>query len=211
MAIDPISIGLGAASLIGGKNAQKKQNRMMDRGLKLEEALAQMKLRSSDRMFGMAEGYDPEKDTQVAIERAQQVAEESLGRGMGKLVKEYAAGGAAPGLSSEWNVKVGGMKDRVMDPLKDFVANMKAGNFNRKMNAYAMASGSMPGQLGDAYFKYASMMPGGGDMGGGLGALFQGLSGLFKNGAGGAGGRGDAPGKYATAPSSGWRFDLDPY
>jgi hypothetical protein len=206
VATDPVSAGVGLMSLFMGNQQANDQKKMAGRGLKMEEQLAQRKIRSMDKQWELAEGYDPEAETAAAMKFAEGSAQASFGQKVKDLVAGFAKGGAMPGLSSEWGVRMRGAAERSFDPLKAFAAERAGTNFQRKMNAYAQAGGAIPGQLGDAYFKYASMMPGG-NMSGGLGMLMQGLSGAFKKG-GGSGGSGDYRFGLGDGASDGWQLGV---
>lgn len=167
MPVDPISLGLGGLSVIGGKNASKKRDKYNAKAGKV----ADWELAVKKHLVGMAEGHDYGADTGIALNYAGDVTRDNLSRALRNLNAEYRSGGGQPGADSEFNVRAQGMTNRVSDPLRAFAANMKANEFTRRMNAIigAAGAGGPAGQIAQTYFNMAnSYNP---NIGGGLDML----------------------------------------
>lgn len=167
MPVDPISLGLGGLSLIGGKNASKKRDKYNAKAGKV----ADWELALKKMLTGEAMSHNYGEDTATAVNYAGAQTQDTLTRALRNLNAEYRAGGGQPGADSEFNVRAQGMTNRVSDPLRAFAANMKANEFTRRMNAIigAAGAGGPAGQIAQTYFNMAnSYNP---NIGGGLDML----------------------------------------
>lgn len=164
---------LGAAGLYQSSRNAASAAKAQREGLNLEKILAEFKQKGMGHLMDLAEHYDPAAETKIAVDRANESAGYSLETALRNLRARDASVGALPGQSSEQGVSMQGVTNRVLDPLRDFVANRASSETERKMNAFRMAMDSAPGQLGSNYFQLASSMPS--DMGGSLSMLLQGL------------------------------------
>lgn len=174
MAIDPISLGLGGLSLIGGKNSAKKKDKALAKAGKVTDwEFALKKL-----LTGEAQNHNYGADTANAVNYAAATTGDTLERSLRNLNAEYRAGGGQPGADSEFNVRAQGMTNRISDPLRAFAANMKANEFTRRMNAILAAAGAggPAGQIASNYMNMAnSYNP---NFGAGLDLLAGGLGGI---------------------------------
>ena len=174
MPVDPISLGLGGLSLIGGKNASKKRDKYNAKAGKV----ADWELALKKMLTGEAMNHNYGEDTATAVNYAGAQTQDTLTRALRNLNAEYRAGGGQPGADSEFNVRAQGMTNRVSDPLRAFAANMKANEFTRRMNAIigAAGAGGPAGQIAQTYFNMAnSYNP---NFGAGLDLLAGGLGGI---------------------------------
>jgi hypothetical protein len=184
--MEGVGAALGIIGMIQQKQQQDKQNDLIKKGMKMDDAIKGRVNEGLGELQDLARGYDPRAETTAAIADASKVTGDTLERSMRNLVAEYSKGGGIPGLSSEWNVKTQGLTNRVTDPLRRFAAERAAGDTQRKMNAWSQAIGAAPGNFGDSYFKAAQMVnvPNGA---GSFQALLQGLMSMGKKGSGGSG------------------------
>lgn len=193
---------LGGIGLLSANEQARKQQRLQEQALQqqqqglssAEEANRPIKA-ALDEMLRMAQQYDPGRETDIAVQRAADVTENSLNRALRGLDSTYRSGGGTPGLSSEFNVQSRGLTDRVTDPLREFVANQRVNEFAKKMAAFQAVNGGNAGNLASNYFQAAQNSAGMSQMyqpqyGAGLNLLGNALQNLF-NKPGGAGGTGD--------------------
>lgn len=151
MAIDPISAGLGAVSLISGKNANKKAQSTADKARKSGQRLEDRVVNLWDTLFKRAQDaekagtFDPEKRI-AALEKN---TAEYESRDLGNLAGALTVAGARPGDS-----EVGTRLDAVKVKYRKFLDNMRdeirTSSFWDQQNAYMSAnpsylSGAMAG------------------------------------------------------------------
>jgi hypothetical protein len=143
MAIDPISAGLGAVSLISGKNANKKAQSDAGKAKKSSQQLEQRVIKLWDTLFSRAENaeksglFDPEKRI-AALEKN---TAEYESRDLGNLAGALTVAGARPGDS-----EVGTRLDAVKVKYRKFLDNMRdeirTSSFWDQQNAYMSANPS---------------------------------------------------------------------
>lgn len=174
MAIDPLSLGLGGLSLIGGKNSAKKKDKALAKAGKVTDwEFALKKL-----LTGEAMNHNYGQDTSTAVNSAAQVTQNTLQKAMTNLDATYRSGGGQPTGDSEFKVLAQSRARRITDPLSLFAADMKANEFTRRMNAILAAAGAggPAGQIASNYMNMAnSYNP---NFGAGLDLLAGGLGGI---------------------------------
>ncbi len=122
MAIDPISAGLSAVSMIGGKNANKKAEKKAESAQKGAKALEERAIKLWDVLFNRAEQaaqdgtFDPERRIQ-ALERDTGAYE---ARDAGNLAGAMSVAGYKPGDS-----EIGTRLDAVKVKYRKFLDNMR--------------------------------------------------------------------------------------
>ena len=133
MALNAILGGLGIISQLNSANQQHSlQKKAMSANRPIGIAL--------NEMLKLAQGYNPDYETGVAVDAAAQKADATLKNVMRNLYSQWVAGGGTPGNSSEWGVNVQSASRSVLDPLKQFVLEQEANKFWNKMKAYAMVN-----------------------------------------------------------------------
>lgn len=162
-AIPAISVGLGALGLLQANEHARKQGNLQNQALAQQQAAINSAeagnkpvVEALAEMLAMARKYDPGRETQIAVDRASEVTENTLAKALGGLNARYRAAGGVPGLSSEFNVKAQGLTNRVTDPLREFVANQKVNEFAKKLAAFQAVNGGNPGNLAANYFNAAA-------------------------------------------------------
>lgn len=199
VAIPAVLSGIG---ILSANEQARKQRNMQEQALQqqqqgLDKANESQKpvTEALYEMLRLARGYDPGRETDIAVQRAADVTEHSLDRALRGLDARYRTGGGTPGLSSEFNVQARGLTDRVTDPLREFVANQRVNEFAKRMAAFQAVNGGNTGNLASNYFQAAQNSANMSQMfqpqyGASLSLLGNALQNLF-NKPGGAGGTGD--------------------
>ena len=196
---------MGGIGLLAANEQARKQRSQINSSLDLQrEGLEQAKyaqepiIQSLYKMLELAKGYNPAKETDIAVSRASEVTGDTLEKALRGLNARYRSGGGTPGNSSEFNVRTQGMTDRVTDPLREFIANAKANEFAKKLAAFQAVNGGNAGNLASNFFNAAQFSANMADKfqpnyGASLGLLGNAIQGwLNKSGEpGGAGGTGD--------------------
>jgi len=176
----------GLGLLQSGQQAKAQQDGLSS-GVKASKAEALYRGSALERIFGAAEKYDPAASNDLAIQDAERTSGAVLDRGLRSLETRYS--GANPGGDTQFAIDARGVADRVIDPFRSFVAQLRAEQPLQKIRAYQGVLSIPPGQVSDQYFKAASMMPAG-DITGSVGLLTPLLQRLFQSkGAGGSGDR----------------------
>lgn len=165
---------LGAAGLMQAEKARKGQEKTSRKGLKIADRESAAKLDIMDLLKGIAEGYDPAKEDQAAVEHAQGVSEQSLRRSLGGLRVANPAGSG----DSEFHVSAQRAVNDALDPLKAFTAERKSSETPRKAQLFQAVLGAPIGNLSESYFRGAATMPQA-NFGAPAQMLSQALQGLF--------------------------------
>lgn len=224
-----ISVGLGALGLLQANDQARQQRDAVNSANDLQaQALAQAKyaqepiIQALYKMLNLAEGYDPGKETDIAVQRASDTTQHTLERALGNLNAKYRVGGGTPGLSSEFNVRAQGLTDRVTDPLREFIANQRANEFAKKLAAYQSVNGGNPGNLASNFFQASQLQSNLSQMyqpnyGGSLGLLGNALQQLFNRpGSDASSGMRQAvqnmsrPWRLGDGASDGWQQQVGP-
>jgi hypothetical protein len=151
MALSPWLGGLQAAEgLYGlfnsGNSAANSYYQAAARDLEQRRAL-------SMELQRMAQAYNPQADTQNAVDFAGQTAAHSLQQALGNLNAQYLGAGGNPGGDTRFNVSAQGATDRIYDPLKTFAAQQASQDYARKMAAYEAALGADNGSIASQYMQ----------------------------------------------------------
>ena len=177
--MDPVSAGLGAVSLISGKNANKKAQKASDKAGASAQQMEQRLMRLWDTLFARAEaaskpGGDLDPEKRIANLEADTARYES--RDLGNLTGAMRIGGYKPGDS-----EIGTRQDAVKIKYRSFLDNMRneirGQAFGEQTNAYLAAGGVPLGQaMGSAQGRQQNAQsqmqsPGG---------MFQGMLGAFR-------------------------------
>lgn len=144
--------GIAAAGVIGNFLNGQAANRNAGRVAGMQIALDKQRLRSLQELFNLAQGYNPSAETAQAGQFATDKASAALQNALAGLASRYTQSGGVPGLSSAYTVNAQRATDNILGPLAATLAELKANEYSKKMNAFALAAGSGPGQLGSSQF-----------------------------------------------------------
>lgn len=122
---------------------------------KPQKSLDKAKLEAVKALMSIAQGYDPAKETEGAVNYAKDSSAQTLAQALKSLAADYRLGGGVPGNSSAFNVSSQRTADNVLGPLQQWVAGQKAQETQKKANLYSQILGTAPGQLGDTYYQQA--------------------------------------------------------
>lgn len=142
---------LGAIGLMQNGQQAKKANALQNKAIDAGKytGLAQK------AAYDIAQGYNPAKENQAAIDYANQSAGTQLQTNLKSLRSDFMLGGGQPTGDTLFNVKAQDRADRTLDPLRQFAAQLKSGETMQKLQAYAPAMGAPVGQLASNYFQAA--------------------------------------------------------
>lgn len=150
---------LGGIGLYQANQQQRKQNKALDRASRASSSVAGQQLDIMKLLRGLAEGYDPAKETDAAVgyasDRAGQTLEQSL-RGL-----KVGYGGSNPSGDTNFHLSAQRATNDALDPLKAFAANAKANETAKKASLFQAVLGVPAGNLTQGYFNTAAMTPGG--------------------------------------------------
>lgn len=122
----------GLAGLFGGgrSGADRSRDEMLARQSELYRLLADA-----------AQGYDPAREDQAAIDEAARSASINAGNALKGLNAEFRNSGGNAGMDSLFNVKAQGITDRAYDPLRSLAAQLASTRTERRLGALAQAAG----------------------------------------------------------------------
>lgn len=146
--LEGIALGGTLLNYLQGQKAQAAANAAMAP----QKALDMQRLEALKALFGQAQAYDPARDTAAAGDFARQQAAKTLADALSSLSARYSQGGGVPGLSTAYLVNAQKATDNVLGPLAATLAQLKAEEQNKKLQALALAAGTGPGELGSSRF-----------------------------------------------------------
>lgn len=177
-ALGQAAMGLGG--ILDSGEQQQRRDKLVAQGSKAGGAISALQQAALDRIFKEADAYDPAQESEVAITRAKDVAGEVLRQELGRTRVQY--GGSDPYGDTGYAVSQAKDSHRVLDPLKEFVAKLKATEAQRKIEKYMPILGASPGSVASTYFDSAAGTAVG-DPSGSAGLLASALDKIFKGGA----------------------------
>jgi len=150
-----------AGTLLNAMQGAKAQS-AANKAMAPQKALDLERLKALREIMRLAEGYDPMAEASAAEAHAKDAASQTLAQTLAKLAATYTQGGGVPGLSSAYQVSVQRAVDNVLGPLAAQLAQLRAGATEKKMQAYALAAGTAPGQLASSQFAQQYLQQAGG-------------------------------------------------
>lgn len=154
--------GLGIASTIANFLQGKSAQAAAERAMKPQRLLDMQRYKALKSLLDLASEYDPERQGEIAADYARERTAETLKQALAKLASVYTQAGGVPGLSTAYQANLQKTVDNVLGPLAATLAELKAGAPEKKMQAYALAAGSGPGQLGSSPFAQLYLQQAGG-------------------------------------------------
>lgn len=143
MAIDPLSAGLSAVSLISGKNSNKKAQSTADKAQKSNKRLEDRAVKLFDVLFSGAEKavqsgvFDPERK----IAQLEKDTGEYESRDLGNLAGALTTAGYQPG-DSEIGVRLDAVKGKYRKFLDTMREEIRSKSFFEQQQAYQSANPS---------------------------------------------------------------------
>lgn len=167
----PLGAGLASiGGLLEGSNAASGQRRRMSNADRLQAEALQLERdrynrllplfdqqlagfkrmnRLGDVIAGLAEGYNPRRETDQSVGYASKVAQNALETGLRNLNAGIRSEGGIPGRSTEYRVNSNAIANNALGPLQEFAANRAANESTRKIQMLQAAAGAPLGQVGD--------------------------------------------------------------
>lgn len=167
---------LGGLGLISSISAQKKQNSLLEKGVKSSEAVSREQLAAMRELSGIAKNYNPDAELAASVDLAQRTSQRSLTNAL-KNVRGDA--GSYAGADSEFHVQGQRRTDDVMNSLSSFIASAKANSAIKKAALYQGILGAPVGQIAQGYFNAAQNVPGA-NPNASMQMLSQGLTSIFQ-------------------------------
>ncbi len=143
---------LGGLGIWQASESQKKQQD----AIKKAQKSGKWTEAAQARMFGLAENYDPVKSGEIAIDRADEVAGANLERTLKSVRGDFVSQGGDPTGDTAFNVRAQTGVNRVLDPLREMIARIRAGADMQKMGAYQAVAGVPIGQVSQNYWQSAA-------------------------------------------------------
>lgn len=127
--------GLGAlAGIFGGRRKSGYERR--------QESLLDRQRQIADIIMRLAQGYDPEAETESSVDYARNVARKTIADAIGMLNQRYRVAGGSPGGDTNFAIDMQRTIDDPLNSLARFSAERKAGEFARRLSAYQSALSS---------------------------------------------------------------------
>lgn len=142
---------LGGLSLLTGMNANRSADRYNRSAASLNDARAQ----GVRDALGIARDYDPEAETQAAVDFASKVAESAIARSLSTLNTRFRNAGGQPGGDTMFRHSSQQAADRALDPLKGFAADQKSSETARRLGMLSQAVNS-GGDVAGTYMNLSS-------------------------------------------------------
>ncbi len=133
-----ITEGLQLASGLGGLFGKKRKNPMA----LLAQNQAEKASSLADRMEQMAMSYNPSKDAQAAVDKAQASAARTLALRDAELNRRFLSQGGNPSGDTAFTTLRRRSQDDVLNPLYGYVANAEATAKAQRLQALAQAFGA---------------------------------------------------------------------
>lgn len=188
---------LGVLGLVQGQDQARRQQNMQNKALSQQEQGLYWQNQFNEAMFpafqkliGLAQNYDPEKEAVGTVNRAQGLFEGGLAKALNKYNADYARGGGNPGQSTEETVGRQGAINAASGPFQEFMLNATADPTLKKAQLLQVIQGIPAGSLTRSYFDSASQLAGmsqmyNTNMGGSLNLLSQLFDKMFAPSGGG--------------------------
>lgn len=177
---DILGIGLGLLGLDQQNDEANRRNSLEERGMAVQEAVANPQIEALKRLLSLAQGFDPMAEGRAGVEQAGRETQQNIQAALRGLNTDFLTGGGTPGQSSAFNVRAQKMTDDAADPLRAYLARAYSNPTEQRMNMFMRVLGSAPGDLAGNYFKMAGQhQP---DYSGAMGLLGQGLGNLVGGG-----------------------------
>ena len=163
------------ASLFGHRQSAEQRARA---------ALLMQQVKIMQQAYAMAQGYDPNKETQIAADYAEAQTGRALGNATKKLNQEFKNSGGSPTGDTNFSFRQQRTQDDLLNPLSQFLADRRANAFALKLNALTQAGG-MGGQTIAGLGAYnADQQSANGGYQQGIAAILQGMMGPQNRGTG---------------------------
>lgn len=145
-----IPLVLGGLGLAQNAQAQKKSQSLQEKALKAGKPVEA----AQTAAYQEAANYDPARQDRLAFQNATKEANVTLDRAISDLNHKY---GGAPGSDTQFSVDATNSSNRVLDPLREWMANQIATQPMRKLQALESVFSAPSGQLSNTYFNAANM------------------------------------------------------
>jgi len=139
-------IGMGLLGLGQQSAAQRAQQRYLESAARVND----MKFSGLSESLKRARAYDPRSEDAASANYATSAAGDALGKSLSSLNQQF---GAAAGNDSLFRVRAQGATNRIVDPLKEWLANQRSTETARKVGMI----GSALGQGGDIAGNYMAL------------------------------------------------------
>ena len=148
MAIDPMTAikGIGLITSMFGSRLSPAQ--------RMQLRILRQKYELMTRAGTMAKNYNPDAETEIAVDFAQKKSARQLENVMAQLNHKYKVMGGSPTGDTNFTLRQQRAQDDILNPLAEWMANRKASAFALKMNALQQAAG-MGGDLVGGYGQIA--------------------------------------------------------
>lgn len=168
MAVDPGTIikGIGLITSLFGSRMSPAQ--------RMQLQILRQKYELMARAGAMAKNYNPDAETEIAVDFAQKKSARQLENVMAQLNQRYKVMGGSPTGDTNFVVRQQRAQDDILNPLAEWMANRKAQAFALKMQALQSAAG-MGGDLFGGYGQIAGYEQGANQ------AMYQNMAGLLED------------------------------
>lgn len=175
MAVDPVTAGLGAASLISGKSAQKKASKQAASAQNLERMMAQRAAKLFDVLMGKAEEFEAQGgfDPDARFDEMRKTVDREYDMAASRLGGDLRIAGGKPGERAVVS-RLAGLRGKQVEALTRLKDQLKQESFFNKLQAFSAANPGAPlgaanvfgrqadrayGQMPDPTAFFQSMMP----------------------------------------------------